>query len=159
VSYYLGMPKTLNKTEFYQKYQELTPQQFQRIIGLKQHQFSFLLELFLEYVDQKWDKRGRKGGLQLADQLILTLRYLRSYPSFLELGQEFSISESYAHKIFQKVSESLVKILKLPNINSLKNLGTVIFDVSEQEVERPTKSQKKNILENKMGSGTWVSQV
>jgi AraC-like DNA-binding protein len=149
VSYYLGMPKTLKQTEFYQKYKSFTSQNFQRIIGLKPHQFSFLLELFEEYVDQKWDKRGRKGGFQLADQLILTLRYLRSYPSFLELAQEFSISESYAHKIFAKVSESLVKILKLPNINSLKDLGTVILDVSEQEVERPQKSQKKNILENK----------
>jgi hypothetical protein len=71
VSYYLGMPKTLKQTEFYQKYKSFTSQNFQRIIGLKPHQFSFLLELFLEYVDQKWDKRGRKGGFQLADQLIL----------------------------------------------------------------------------------------
>lgn len=143
------MPKILNKTEFYQKYQTFTPANFQRMIGLKPHQFNFLLELFLEYVDQKWDKRGRKGGFQLSDSLILTLRYLRSYPSFLELAQEFSISESYAHKIFAKVSESLVIILKLPNINSLKDLGTVILDVSEQEIERPQKSQKKSILGNK----------
>jgi hypothetical protein len=44
--------------------------------------------------------------------------------------------------IFTEVIETLVKILKLPNLNHLnqtttQDLVTVILDVSEQEVERP----------------------
>jgi hypothetical protein len=126
----------------YKKLLQQSDKSFLRVIGLKKYQFEFLLELFLEYVDNNWDKRGCKGGFSLADKLLLTFRYLRSYPTFLELGVEFGISESYANKIFTKVSESLVKILKLPNLNSLKDidLGDVLIDVSEQETQRPKKN-------------------
>jgi hypothetical protein len=55
----------------------------------------------------------------------------------LELSKEFDISDTYAHEIFTKVSKSLVKIINLPNLESLKDLGELIIDVSEQETERP----------------------
>jgi Helix-turn-helix of DDE superfamily endonuclease len=137
------MPRVLQPTTFYQQYKSYNPKNFQRLLGLKPHQFDFLFELFSEYVDKHWEKRGRKGSFQLVDKLILTLRYLRSYPTFLELGVEFGIGHSFAHSIFTEVSETLVKILKLPNLNqsTIQDLGTVILDVSEQEVERPKKNK------------------
>lgn len=143
-------------TKYYAKYQQFKGSKFQRMIGLKLYQFDFLFELLEEYVQlnkyKDWDKRGKKGNFTLVDKLLLTMRYLRDYPTFIVLGEEFGISESYAYKIFTKVSESLVKILKLPNIDSLKgDLGKVIIDVSEQETERPKseKLQKKSTLESK----------
>jgi hypothetical protein len=141
------MPNILTPTHFYQNFQKLNHHKFHRMIGLKQKQFAFLLELFEEYVElninKDWDKRGCKGGFTLADKLLLTFRYLRDYPTFLVVGHEFGISESYAYKIFTKVSESLVKILKLPNIESLNgiDLGNILIDVSEQETERPKKNK------------------
>jgi spore coat polysaccharide biosynthesis predicted glycosyltransferase SpsG len=77
--------------------------------------------------------------------LILTFRYLRDYPTFVVLGNEFGISESFSNKIFNRVSLSLVKVLKLPNLNNLKSLKleTVIIDVSEQETERPKKTKNE----------------
>jgi hypothetical protein len=141
------MPNILTPTHFYQNFQKLNHHKFHRMVGLKQKQFAFLLELFEEYVElninKDWDKRGCKGGFTLADKLLLTFRYLRDYPTFLVVGHEFGISESYAYKIFTKVSESLVKILKLPNIESLNgiDLGNILIDVSEQETERPKKNK------------------
>jgi hypothetical protein len=70
----------------------------------------------------------------------LTLRYLRSYPTFLELGREFGISDSFAYKIFTRISKILLKILALPNLNQLKDLGTLVIDVTEQPTERPKKN-------------------
>jgi hypothetical protein len=141
------MPNILAPTHFYQNFQKLNHHKFLRMVGLKQKQFAFLLELFEEYVElninKDWDKRGCKGGFTLADKLLLTFRYLRDYPTFLVVGHEFGISESYAYKIFTKVSETLVKILKLPNIESLNgiDLGSILIDVSEQETERPKKNK------------------
>jgi Helix-turn-helix of DDE superfamily endonuclease len=141
------MPNILPTTQFYQTYQKFSHHKFLRMVGLKLNQFAFLLELFEEYVElnanQDWDKRGCKGGFTLADKLLLTFRYLRDYPTFLVVGNEFGISESYAYKIFTKVSMSLVKILKLPNLESLNgiDLGNVLIDVSEQETERPKKNK------------------
>ena len=133
-------------TKYYEKYKEFNHHKFQRMTGLKLPQFNFLFELLSEYVElneyKDWDKRGKKGDFTLIDKLLITLRYLRDYPTFLVLGEEFGISESYAYKIFTKVSQSLVKILKLPNIESLKgDLGNVLIDVSEQETERPKKTK------------------
>jgi Helix-turn-helix of DDE superfamily endonuclease len=141
------MPNILAPTQFYQNYQKFSHHKFRRMVGLKLNQFAFLLELLEEYVElnvnKDWDKRGCKGGFTLADKLLLTFRYLRDYPTFLVVGSEFGISESYAYKIFTKVSESLVKILKLPNLESLSemDLGNVLIDVSEQETERPKKNK------------------
>ena len=89
-------------------------------------------------------KRGRKADICLEDQLLLFLIYLRSYPTFLILGEDFKISESYANKIFHKISKRMIAILKLPSNNelSLEGLKAVVVDASEQPIERPVKNQK-----------------
>jgi Helix-turn-helix of DDE superfamily endonuclease len=57
--------------------------------------------------------------LTIADQLLLTLLYLRQYDTFLELGDKFSISESYAQKRYTFISKQLMKALDLPNEKDL----------------------------------------
>jgi hypothetical protein len=135
---------------YYSKYIGYSDAKFLRLTGLKKDQFEKLANLFLEYVDSHWEKRGRKGNFSLIDKLLLTLRYLRDYPTFVVLGLEFGISESYAQKIFTRVSESLVKILKLPNLGNFEGLELerVVIDVSEQITEKPKKNKKLNTQVN-----------
>jgi len=134
---------------FYQKYQKFSDSKFKRLTGIRKEQFVKLFELFADYKDKKWSKRGRRSNFILEDRLLLTLRYLRDYPTFIVIGNEFDISESFANKIFNKVSLALIKILKLPNLSALevefgqgKNLQKIIIDVSEQPTERPKKNKK-----------------
>jgi Helix-turn-helix of DDE superfamily endonuclease len=138
-------------TYHYQNYLKFNDAKFRRLTGVNQQVFKEIFDLFKTYVSEHWNKRGRKGEFQLEDKLLLTLRYLRDYPTFISLANEFSISEGYANKIFSKVSFALVKVLKLPNLEELKEvkLDTVLIDVSEQRTERPKKNKKKNIQENK----------
>lgn len=105
---------------FYQKYQQFSEEKFRRMTGISKEQFAKILVLFESLVDKNWTKRGRPSDFVLADRLLLTFRYLRDYPTFVVLGNEFGISESFCSKIFNKVSLSLVKILKLP-LKSLEN--------------------------------------
>lgn len=88
-------------------------------------------------------QRGLKSSLTIADQLLLTLLYLRQYHTFLQLGELFSISESYAQKRYTFISERLLKALDLPDDKSLtaENLK-LVADVAEQEIERPQTKQK-----------------
>ena len=110
--------------------------------------------MFKKYVDLNWTNRGRPSKFSLVDRLLLTFRYLRDYPTFIVLGNEFGISESFANKIFNKVTKSIVKVVSLPNLKQME-LGNqiiqkVIIDCSEQKTERPKKkSKKQDILENK----------
>jgi hypothetical protein len=131
---------------YYQKYNGFSQEKFHRMIGVSKEQFSKILVLFKDYVDKNWTKRGRPSNFSLEDRLLLTFRYLRDYPTFIVLGNEFGISESFCNKIFNKVSSSLVKVLKLPNLKDLEDKGKiiekVIIDVSEQETERPKKNKK-----------------
>jgi len=130
--------------KYYLKYQQFSEEKFRRMTGVSKDQFSKILVLFKDYVDNNWSKRGRPSQFTLEDRLLLTFRYLRDYPTFVVLGNEFGISESFCNKIFNKVSLSLVKILKLP-LKDLENKGKVIekviIDVSEQEAERPKKNK------------------
>jgi len=90
-------------------------------------------------------KRGLKNSeLSLEERVLLTIYYLRHYPTFANLADVFEISESYCHKIYSRYAKNFVKVETLPNRkNLLKNPDdTLIIDVTEQAIERPVKGQK-----------------
>jgi len=51
---------------------------------------------------------------------------------------------SYANKLYHQILDVLVKVLSLKNRKHLleSNLQTIIIDVTEQPIERPTKGQR-----------------
>ena len=132
----------------FDKYRTKKPAEFTRLVGVSYGTFEIIREkLEAEIVRYKAAKpmrqRGLKSSLAIADQLLLTLLYLRQYHTFLQLGEMFSISESYAQKRYTFISQRLMKALDLPNDKDLtaENLK-LIADVTEQEIERPQSEQK-----------------
>ena len=98
----------------------------------------------ISYKQQKpMRHRGLKSSLTVAYPILLTLLYLMQYHTFLQLGEMFSISESYAQKRYCFISQRLIKALDLPDDKALmaENLK-LVADVAEQEIERPVKEQK-----------------
>ena len=69
---------------------------------------------------------------------------MRQYPIFLSLGKVFDISESYANKIYHKISSILIEKHHVKGSSTLinKEVKDIAIDVSEQPIERPTKQQK-----------------
>jgi hypothetical protein len=122
---------------------------FKRRVGINKGAFEILskeLEKQIEE-DKKQNpksKRGVKSTLCIEDQLLLFLFYLRSYKTFLELGDDFTISEGYANKVFHKICKRMIRILKLPANTELSREGlkAVVIDASEQPIERPVEKQK-----------------
>ncbi|MDO9140077.1 MAG: transposase family protein [Methylobacter sp.] len=126
------------------------PKEFMRTVGLSKEDFQHLNDKLAAYIDTQkalypLTKRGRKDSkLSLEDRLLLTLYYLRHYPTLINLGAVFGISESYCHRIYSRTARMLAKVERLPNRKALLEdpAATLAIDVSEQAIERPVKSQK-----------------
>ncbi len=132
----------------YKRYKIKKPAQFTRLVGVNYGTFQIILEkLKAEIISYKQAKpmrqRGLTSSLSIEDQLLLTLIYLRQYHTFLQLGEMFSISESYAYKRYSFISKRLMKALDLPNDKALTSSNLkLVADVTEQSIERPLKKQK-----------------
>jgi len=126
------------------------PEEFTRTVGLSKEDFQHLNRKLADYLDEQralnpLTRRGRKDSrLALEDRLLLTLYYLRHYPTLINLGAVFGISESYCHKIYTRTARLLAKVEKLPSRKVLLEdpAATLAIDVSEQPIERPVKNQK-----------------
>lgn len=126
------------------------PEEFMRTVGLSKEDFQHLNDKLAAYIDTQkalnpLTRRGRKDSkLALEDRLLLTLYYLRHYPTLINLAAVFGISESYCHKVYARTARMLSKVEKLPNRKALLEdpAATLAIDVSEQPIERPVKNQK-----------------
>ena len=117
-------------------------------MGISKATFQQLLDKVATYLAVQREKnpmkkRGLKSTISIADQLLLTLTYLRHYPTFAKLGKEFSISESYANKIYHRMLDILVRVLPMNSKKELlrSDLDSVVIDVTEQPIERPKQQQ------------------
>ena len=142
------------------------PEEFLRTVGLSPEDFLYLHGKLAVYLDEQkvlnpLRRRGRKDSkLSLEDRLLLTLYYLRHYPTLINLAAVFGISESYCHKVYARTARLLAKVEKLPNRKALLEnpAATWIINVSEQPIERPVKNQiadysgKKNATQSKPSS-------
>ena len=123
--------------------------QFQRKIGIEQTKFIVVLEKVRDYIETDHKRnprktRGQKASICIEDKLLLTMHYLRNYPTFTNLGAMFDISESYANKIYHYILKILIKVQELDNRkNLLDQVDTIVIDVCEQPLERPKKGPKK----------------
>jgi hypothetical protein len=90
-------------------------EEFIRTVGLSKEDFWHLTGKLADYLDEQkalnpLTKRGRKNSkLALEDRLLLTLYYLRHYPTLINLAAVFGISESYCHKIYTRTARILAK--------------------------------------------------
>lgn len=134
----------------FKKASKYSHKNFIRCTGITLFNFHKILEKLQSHLDDSHrknplSKRGLKPTISLENKLLLTLYYLRDYPTFFKLGQSFGISESYANKIYHNILGIIVIYFHVPNRKCLlnKELDTVIIDVSEQQIERPVKKQKQ----------------
>ncbi|MEG4348173.1 IS5 family transposase [Microcoleus sp. LAD1_D3] len=132
----------------YEQLQKSTAKDFKRYCGVHQETFKEMVKIVkAEKIFQK--KSGRPSKLCPEDQILMTLSYFREYPSFFHLGIKWGIDESNAYRIVIRTEKALINsgLFNLPGkkilYQSNKEIETVALDVSEHEIERPQKKQKK----------------
>jgi Helix-turn-helix of DDE superfamily endonuclease len=143
----------------YKRLKQQPPAIFKRLTGLSLEQFDELHHRLHERVSAEKErnplkKRGLKKGMLWEDRLLLTLSYLREHPTFLNLGQRFGVTESYANKIYHSVCRHLSDLLPLPNKRTVAEmeLEAVIVDVTETPIERPKRGQRRYYSGKKNGT-------
>lgn len=123
-----------------------TDSEFKRLIGVPRKIFDEMVHVLI-WSECRKKRLGRPHTLVLEDQLLLTLKYLRSYVTQFELSVDYGLSESNVNRTILKVENALMKSGKfnLPK----KQLATedeasnwVIIDVTETRIERPKKNKK-----------------
>jgi hypothetical protein len=121
---------------------KLNKKQFKRLVGVTFKVYKLMVKVMEEYEAGK--TAGRKSKLSPEDKVLMTVQYLREYPSLLRLAIDWGIHESTAQRIVTKTEELLLqsKDFHLPGKKAVKESpwDIVIIDVSETAMERPKKN-------------------
>lgn len=133
-----------NKRGSYGWLKGLPSKQFRRLVGVKPRTFKRMLRA-LEAHEQRKVKPGRSSKLSLEDRLLMTLQYLREYPTLLRLGVDWGVHESTAQRMVTRTEKALLNSgeFSLPGKKALKpgtTFEVVVVDVAESSIERPKKS-------------------
>ena len=129
----------------YEKTKRLKDTDFKQIIGVKRETFTAMVEVLTAEYLKKHEKGGRKTKLTLEERLIMTLKYLRQYPTHKELAYEFEVGESTVRDTITWIENTLVKDsqFKLPGKKALfedDSIEVILVDVTECPIERPKKN-------------------
>ncbi len=136
---------------------ELEDEKFRRLTGVKKGTFSKMVDILRQADGLKKSKGGRKNKLNLEEQLLMVLEYLREYRTYFHIGQNYGISESSAYKAVKWVEDTLVKHpnFALPGRKALMksdmNYEVVLIDATESPIERPKKNKNSIIQERRKG--------
>jgi hypothetical protein len=121
---------------------KLNKKQFKRLVGVTLKVFKLMVKVIEEYEAQKTAER--KSKLSPEDKVLMTLQYLREYPSLLRLAIDWGMHESTAQRIVTRTEELLLqsKDFHLPGRKAVKEThwDIVIIDVAEMPMERPKKN-------------------
>ncbi|MEY3867345.1 MAG: hypothetical protein RLZZ338_1236 [Cyanobacteriota bacterium] len=135
----------------YESIKNLKAEEFKRLTGVENSTFQEMVKIVTDYV-KTHKKVGRNNKLSIEDQILLTLDYFREYRTYFHLGKEVGLNESNVCRTIQKIEKILVesKSLALPGKKVLKSSDffeqaeiTIVIDVTETEIERPQRKQKK----------------
>ena len=125
---------------------DLGGEEFRRLTGIKPETFEKMLKILSDADRKKKAKGGRRNKLNLKDQLLVTLEYIREYRTYFHIGKSYDISESTVYKTVRWVEDTLIKhpAFALPGRKELinNNYGTILIDATETPIERPKKAKE-----------------
>jgi hypothetical protein len=131
----------------YDQIKALEDEKFRRLTGVKLASFSKMVDILRQADIEKKSQGGRKNKLSIADQLLMTLEYLREYRTYFHISQSYGISESSAYKAVKWVEDTLIKHpdFALPGRKALlkddMEYELVLIDATESPIERPKKNK------------------
>ncbi|KJW04484.1 DDE superendonuclease family protein [Orientia tsutsugamushi str. Sido] len=134
---------------------ELKDEKFRRLTGVRKWTFSKMVDILRKADGLKKSKGGSKNNLNLEEQLLMVLEYLREYRTYFHIGQNYGISESSAYKAVKWVEDALVKHANfaLPGRKALMksdtNYEVVLIDATESPIERHKKNKNSIIQERR----------
>ena len=134
---------------------DLGGEEFRRLTGIKPETFEKMLKILSDADRKKKSRGGRRNKLNLKDQLLVTLEYIREYRTYFHIGKSYDISESTVYKTVRWVEDTLIKhpVFSLPGRKELinNNYDTILIDATETPIERPKKSKRSSTPAKRRG--------
>lgn len=134
----------------YEEVKDLKPSEFRRLTGVKPETFKLMLSVLEEaQAKRKAAQRyrgGKKPKLSLADQLMMTLGYLREYRTQFHVSKSYGLHETHCGRIIRHVEDTLMQSRQftLPGKKALLAsdiaFEVVVIDATETPIERPQKN-------------------
>ena len=146
----------------YEQAQDLPPQEFKRLFGVKRPTFEVMVEIMQQHNSLK-KKNSGNPKLTLEDQVLVALQYWREYRTYFHIAQDWGVAESTICRTVHKVENILIRsgCFRLPGKKSLC-LGlipeTIVVDVTESPMERPRRGQRQ-FYSGKQKRHTFKSQL
>ncbi len=94
--------------DMYEKAKRLNDADFKQIIGVKRHTFQEMVQVLKEAYAAKHKRVGRPTKLSIETQLIMTLEYLRHYPTQKYLAYEYEVGEATVHDTIVWVEKHMI---------------------------------------------------
>jgi len=137
---------------------KLKEEKFRRLTGVKRSTFEKMVEILRKTDKQKKRQGGRKNKLEIPDQLLMTLEYMREYRTYFHIGQSYGVSESSAYKTVRWIEDTIIKHpdFALPGRKALlksdMDYEVVLIDATETPIERPKKNKNVSTPVRKKGT-------
>ena len=77
---------------------DLGGEEFRRLTGIKPEIFEKILKILADADRKKKARDGRRNKLNLKNQLLVSLEYIRKYQTYFHVGKSYDISESAVYK-------------------------------------------------------------
>lgn len=122
---------------------------FNRLFGVSVEQFQYILlkiePAWQTQVINRYKRPGRAYKCELSDMLLMLLLYYRSYMTQILIGYWFDLDDSRVCRIIQKLEPLLAKEMAITKTKHLsqEEVESLIFDATEQPIERPKKNQQR----------------
>ena len=133
---------------------KLNDAQFKQVTGVKRPTFKRMCEVLQADYNYVHQRRGRKSVLSIEDKVLITLKYLREYPSMLSLSVDFGVSEGTIRTVINHTEDVLVrcKDFKIPSRKKLlepadDEISFLIVDATDTKIQRPKKNKKSTTQE------------
>ena len=89
----------------YEKLQQLKPELFKRLTGVKLATFEAMLQECELYHEKKKSKGGKPNKLSVSTQILLMLEYYREYRSMAHMAFDYEVSESTVSKTIRLLAK------------------------------------------------------
>lgn len=126
----------------YEKAQKLSSENFKLVIGVRKETFQEMLTCLNVAYKSQHRQGGRARKLSMEEQLMMTLRHLRYYPTQRLLAFDFSVGVATANVTLTWV-ENTLRSSGLFELDNLEAPSILTIDVIESPIQRP-KNQRKS---------------
>jgi hypothetical protein len=125
------------------------PKKCNQLFGLSFEKLELLIGKVQNHIENlikenPMSNRELNSALGEKDQILLSLEYLRGYPTFAKLGFDYNMSDSWACKIYHFHLPIFLEVigLKKPDKISKKKVRKLLIDITCQPIERTRQEQE-----------------